>query len=83
MERISKQVQQLGVSQRPCVMWCIGLVLFMFGYGLSVWFVTQYVGSSEEQETSNISRIIKENNIYVIRLNESYKYGINMTWPSV
>ena len=86
MERISRQVQQLGVSQRPALMWCLCMGLLLFGYGLALWFVTQYVhGDSLRQGGMNCSQLLhgETEYIYVIRLNESYKKPVNTTRPSL
>ena len=60
------------------------MVFLLLGYGLAVWFVTQYVHEKSLQDTHNISPMRGEvDYIYVIKLNESYKYGVNTTTPSV
>ena len=86
MERISRQVQQLGVGQRPALMWCLSMGLLLIGYGLALWFVTQYVhDESLRQGGINCSQLLhgETDYLYVIRLNESYKYVVNTTRPSV
>ena len=86
MERISRQVQQLGASQRPALMWCLSMGLLLFGYGLALWFVTRYVhDASLREDRMNCSRLLRgeKDYVYVIRLNESYKKPVDTTQPSV
>ena len=86
MERISRQVQQLGVGQIPALMWRLSMGLLLFVYGLALWFVTQYVHvESLRQGGINCSQLLHSETdyLYVIRLNESYKKPVNTTQPSV
>ena len=86
MERISRQVQQLGASQRPALMWCLSMGLLLFGYGLALWFVTRYVhDTSLREDRMNCSRLLRgeKDYVYVISLNESYKKAVDTTQPSV
>ena len=60
------------------------MAFLLFVYGLAVWFVTQYVHEKSLQDAHNIFPMRGEADyIYVIKLNESYKYGVNTTTPSV
>ena len=79
MERISRQVQQMGVSQRPALMWSVSMVLFFFGCGLAIWYVTQYV----EQDDSNSSQITMNPKYYIYGLDETYKWLANTSRSSV
>ena len=92
MERISRQIQQLGLGQRSALIWCVMLALLFLGYCVALVLVAHHIRTDiEEMVNHSYPEWLDREYIYVIQLNESwagprprdYKYENHTTTSSV